>query len=68
MKKSILYEQLETTIAKMLKNDLLIVSRGWNAKVSPDVYPNWAGTAGKFGIGETKERGFSLWDLEEIIG
>ncbi|XP_071479660.1 craniofacial development protein 2-like [Diadema antillarum] len=52
------YDQLEDTIAKVQKNDLMIVQGDWNAKVGPDAYENWAGTVGRFGIGH--DRGLRL--------
>ena len=57
------YELLDTTIAKVPKKDILIVQGDWNAKVGPDAYQNWAGTAGRFGLGETNDRGLRLLEF-----
>ena len=35
---------------------ILVVQDDWNAKVGPDAYLHWAGTVGRFGIGETNGR------------
>ena len=45
------YEQRDSIIAKTPKKDILVVQGDWNAKVGPDAYQHWAGTAGRFGIG-----------------
>ena len=57
------YENLESIIAKTPKKDILIVEGDWNAKVGPDAYSNWPGTAGRFGIGETNDRGQRLLEF-----
>ena len=51
-----LYKQLDRIIAKTPKKDVLAVQGNWNAKVGPDAYQLWAGTVGRFGIGETNSR------------
>ena len=55
-----LYEQLDSIIAKTPKKDTVVVQGDWNAKVSPHAYLQWAGTVGRFGIGETNDRGWRL--------
>ena len=35
----------------------------WNAKIGPDAYEQWAGTVGRFGIGETNDRGLRLLEF-----
>ena len=57
------YEELERTIKKVPKKDLLIIQGDWNAKVGPDSYTQWAGTVGKFSTGETNERGLRLLEF-----
>ena len=57
------YELLESTIMEVPKKDILIVQGDWNAKVGPDAYENWAGTVGRFGIGETNDRGLRLLEF-----
>ncbi|XP_076436542.1 uncharacterized protein LOC143276040 [Babylonia areolata] len=57
------YEQIDSIIATVPKKDMLIVQGDWNAKVGPDAYQNWAGTTGKFGIGETNDRGLRLLEF-----
>ena len=57
------YEEIETTIKKVPKKDFLIVQGDWNAKVGPDAYEQWAGTAGRFAVGETNDRGLRLLEF-----
>ena len=40
-----------------------MVQGDWNAKVGPDAYQHRAGTVGKFGIGETNDRGWRLLEF-----
>ena len=57
------YEELEAIIKTIPKKDLIIVQGDFNAKVGPDAYAHWAGTAGKFGCGETNDRGTRLLEF-----
>ncbi|XP_071491824.1 uncharacterized protein [Diadema antillarum] len=41
----------------------MIVQGEWNAKVGPDAYENWAGTVGRFGMGDTNDRGIRLLEF-----
>ena len=43
------YQELGTAINSSPKSDIMIVQGDWNAKIGPDAYAEWAGTAGKFG-------------------
>ena len=54
------YEELEDTIKKVPKKDLLVIQGDWNAKIGPDAYNQWAGTVGRFGVGESNDRGMRL--------
>ena len=54
------YEQLDSVIAKAPKKDILVVQCDWNAKVGRHAYQHWAGTVGRFGIGQTNDRGWKL--------
>ena len=48
-------------MAKIPKKDSYTGTQGdWNAKVGPDAYQHWTGTAGIFGIGKTDDRGWRL--------
>ena len=51
------YEQLDSIIAKTPKKDIFVIQGDWNAKVGPDANQHWAGTVGRFGIGEANDRG-----------
>ena len=57
------HEQLDSIIAKTPKKDILVVQGNWNAKVDSDTYQQQAGTEGKFGIGETNDRGLRLQEF-----
>ena len=57
------YEELEETIKKAPKKDIVFVMGDFNAKVGPDAHANWAGTAGKYGTGETNDRGLRLLEF-----
>ena len=35
----------------------------WNAKVGEDAYDQWPGTVGRFGLGETNDRGLRLLEF-----
>ena len=51
---------LNSNKAKTPKRNILVVQDDWNAKVGPDAYQHWAGGVGKFGIGETNAKGWTL--------
>lgn len=57
------YDELDTNISKTPKKDILIIQGDWNAKVGPDAHNQWAGTAGRFGIGDTNDRGLRLLEF-----
>jgi len=57
------YEDLEETIMKIPKKDIIIIQGDFNAKVGPDSYNQWAGTVGEFGTGETNDRGLRLLEF-----
>ena len=59
------YDQLDNIIAKVPKKDILVVLGDWNAKIGPDTYQHWAGTVGKFGLGETNDRGLRLLEFAQ---
>ncbi len=57
------YDELDTTIRTTSKKDLLIVVGDWNAKVGPDAYNQWSGSVGRFGEGDTNDRGLRLLEF-----
>ena len=57
------YEQLDRLLKGIPKKDVTVVMGDWNAKVGPDAYQHWAGTVGKFGWGETNDRGLRLLEF-----
>lgn len=57
------YEQLEKAIKSTPKKDILIIQGDFNAKIGPDAYDQWAGTTGRFTIGETNDRGLRLLEF-----
>ena len=60
------YNQLETTLKSIPKKDIVVVMGDWNATVGSDAYADWAGTAGKFGLGTTNERGLRLLEFAKV--
>ena len=58
-----LYEEIEKIIQKAPKKDLIIVQGDFNAKIGPDAYKVWAGTVGRYGVGETNDRGLRLLEF-----
>ncbi|MGL4418375.1 MAG: reverse transcriptase domain-containing protein [Plesiomonas shigelloides] len=59
------YEQLDNIIKTTPKKDILTVIGDWNAKIGPDAFQQWAGTVGKFGLGETNDRGLRLLEFAQ---
>ncbi|CAF1556205.1 unnamed protein product, partial [Rotaria sordida] len=49
------YDDLEDTILKAPKKDMLIIIGDWNAKVGDDS-PGWECAMGKYGYGKRNER------------
>ena len=45
------------------KKDLLIIQGDWNTKVGPHAYTQWAVTVGRYGYGNTNERGWRLLEF-----
>ena len=58
-----LYEQIENTLKKVPKIDLIIIQGDFNAKIGPDAYDVWPGTVGRYGVGETNDRGLRLLEI-----
>ena len=59
------YETLEETIARTRKKDITIIIGDRNAKIGEDAYEDWAETVGKFGCGNTNNRGLRLQVIQE---
>ncbi|XP_069975968.1 craniofacial development protein 2-like [Penaeus vannamei] len=57
------YDSPRITLDKIPKKDIRIIQGDWNAKIGCDVYQNWKGTIGKFGVGEVNERGARLLEF-----
>jgi len=57
------YQDLEKTIKKVHRKDILIVQGDWNAKVGKDAHENWNGVVGKFGLDNTNDRGIRLLEF-----
>eukprot|EP00794_Sanderia_malayensis_P014456 gene14456-biopygen11561 len=51
------YEKLEETLKALNKRDHMIVQGDWNCQIGRDAKRTWPGSAGKFGLGATNERG-----------
>ena len=54
------YQQLQETIDKTPKKDILVVQRNWNAKVEKDAQADWGDVCGPYCNVETNERGLRL--------
>ena len=50
------YQLLNKTIDKLPRKDITVIQGDWNAKIGTNAHQNWAGTVGKFGLGQTDER------------
>ncbi|XP_069995005.1 craniofacial development protein 2-like [Penaeus vannamei] len=61
-----LYHQFEATTKNIPKKDMFIVKGDWNAKIGSDAHAEWPGTAGKFALGCTNERGLRLLEFAKI--
>ena len=57
------YEDLDKTIKEAPKKDIIVVMGDWNAKVGEDAHEHWAGIVGRFGCGETNDRGLRLLEF-----
>lgn len=57
------YDQLQNLVNDIPKKDILITMGDWNAKVGQDAYQDWSGTVGRFGLGETNDRGLRLLEF-----
>ena len=57
------YNELEECIKGVPKKDILIVMGDWNARIGEDAFEQWAGISGRFGIGETNDRGIRLLEF-----
>ena len=59
----IFYDDLEKLLKNVPRKDVLIVQGDWNAKIGADAFANWKGTIGRFGLGETNDRGLKLLEF-----
>ena len=57
------YDDLEKLLKNVPRKDVLIVQGDWNAKIGADAFANWKGTIGRFGLGETNDRGLKLLEF-----
>ena len=57
------YQQLQETIDKTLKKDILVVQGDWNAKVGKDGQADWGEVCGPYCNVETNERGLRLLEF-----
>ena len=60
------YQSLNNVIRKAPKKDMMIIQGGCNAKIGPDAHENWKGTVGKYGMGDTNERGRRLLEIARM--
>ena len=57
------YQQLQETIDKTPKKDILVVQGDWNAKVGKDAQADWGEACGPYCNVETNERGLRLLEF-----
>ncbi|XP_065068153.1 craniofacial development protein 2-like [Rhopilema esculentum] len=57
------YDDLEKLLKTIPRKDVFIVQGDWNAKIGADAFANWKGTIGRFGLGETNDRGLQLLEF-----
>ena len=57
------YQQLQETIDKTRKTDILVVQGDWNAKVGKDAQADWGEVCGPYCNVETNERGLRLLEF-----
>ena len=57
------YETIALNIAKVPKQDILLIVGDLNAKIGVDAHKDWSGTVGKFGLGNTNDRGLRLLEF-----
>ena len=57
------YQQVQETIDKTPKKDILVVQRDWNAKVGKDAQADWGEVCGPYCNIETNERGLRLLEF-----
>ena len=57
------YQQLQETIDKTPKKDILVVQGDWNAKVGKDAQADWGEVCGPYCNVETNERGLRLLEF-----
>ena len=60
------YHQLQETIHKTPKKDILVVQGDWNAKVGKDVQADWGDVCEPYCNVETNERGLRLPELATL--
>ena len=54
------YNELQDSISKMSKKDILVIQDDCNAKIRKDAITDWGRTSGKFCNSTTNERGYRL--------
>ena len=59
---------LAVNIQKVPKQDILIPVGDWNAKIGLDAYKDWPGTIGKYGLGNTNDRGLRRLEFAKYQG
>ena len=59
------YVQIEDTTARVPKIDFMIIKGDWNAKVGSDWYEIWTKSTGRYGMGNTNQRGHMLLETAQ---
>ena len=57
------YNELQDSISKISKKDILVIQGDWNAKIGKDAITDWGRTSGKYCNSTTNERGYRLLEF-----
>ena len=59
----IFYNELQNSISKMSKKDIMVIQCDMNANIGKDAHTNWGSTSGIFLNSVTNERGYRLLEF-----
>ena len=59
------YRKIDDTTARIPKNDFMIIQGDWNAKVGSDSHLRWSKATGRYGLGNTNQRGYRLLECSQ---
>ena len=62
----IFYNELQNSISKISKKDIMVIQGDMNAKIGKDAHKNWGSTSGIFCNSVTNERGYRHLEFAKI--